>query len=302
MQTPPHEPLPDGSLLAAVDLGSNSFHLIIARIEHGEMRPIEVLAEKVQLGAGLMDGMLSQQAIDRGLDCLGRFAQMLGSVDPERIRVVGTNALRVARNRREFTVPARQILGAPVDVIYGREEARLIYLGVAHSLADDAHSRLVIDIGGGSTELIIGQRFEPQRLESLQIGCVSFSDNCFKGGRISSRSYHQAYEQARLEVSHIRYNYHAGHWAECVGSSGTLQAIEAIVTSEGWSDSGIDRASLRRLEQRLLQFKRFDTIKLTALSSQRRNVIVAGVAIASALFDELGIERMRCSRGPCAKV
>lgn len=297
MPTPPTEPLPDGSLLAAVDLGSNSFHLIIARIEHGEMRPIEVLAEKVQLGAGLVDDMLSREAIDRGLDCLGRFAQMLGSVDPERIRVVGTNALRVAHNRREFTIPARQILGAPVDVIYGREEARLVYLGVAHTLADDAQSRLVIDIGGGSTEFIIGQRFEPQRLESLQIGCVSFSDSCFKGGKISTRNYRQAYEQARLEVSHIRYNYHAGHWAECVGSSGTLQAIEAIVTSEGWSDGGITRAGLRQLEQRLLQFKRFDTIKLAALSSQRRNVIVAGVAIASALFDELGIERMRSSPG-----
>ena len=173
--------LAEGSLLAAIDLGSNSFHLLIARIEHGAMRPVEALAEKVQLGAGLEDDRLSQEAIDRGLDCVSRFAQLLGSVTPERVRAVGTNALRMARNRRDFTQPASRILGTRVDVIYGREEARLVYLGVAHTLADDVASRLVIDIGGGSTELIIGQRFEPQRLESLQMGCVSYGKNCFPG-------------------------------------------------------------------------------------------------------------------------
>lgn len=296
MEPQAHEPLPDGSLLAAIDLGSNSFHLIVARAEHGEMRPVEVLAEKVQLGAGLVDNRLSQAAIDRGLDCLARFAQMLGSVEAERIRVVGTNALRVADNRRDFTRPAQQILGAPVDVVYGREEARLVYLGVAHSLADDAQSRLVVDIGGGSTELIIGQRFEPQRLESLQMGCVSYSDS-FPGGKLSKDNYRHAYNRARLEISHIRYHYHAGHWAECVGSSGTLQAIETVLVSQGWSDGGINRKGLEKLEKRLLRFKRFENISLEGLSNQRRNVIAAGVAIASALFDELGIKQMRTSRG-----
>ena len=160
MEPETREPLPDGSQLAAIDLGSNSFHLIIARTEHGEMRPVEVLSEKVQLGAGLVKGRLSQEAIDRGLECLTRFAQLLGSVETERVRVVGTNALRVAKNRRDFTRAARRILGTKVDVIYGREEARLVYLGVAHTLADDAQSRLVIDIGGGSTEFIIGERFD----------------------------------------------------------------------------------------------------------------------------------------------
>ncbi|MDP4916577.1 MAG: Ppx/GppA family phosphatase [Haliea sp.] len=293
----PQTPLADGSLLAAVDLGSNSFHLIVARIEHGEMRPVEALAEKVQLGAGLVEGRLSDEAIARGLDCLARFAQMLGSVDPERLRIVGTNALRLAHNRREFTVPAQRILGAPVDVVYGREEARLVYLGVAHTLADDAQSRLVIDIGGGSTELIIGQRFEPQRLESLQMGCVSYSDSYFPTGKLTKAHYHAAYDRARLEVSHIRYHYHSRHWAECVGSSGTLQAIEAVLVSQGLSDSGITRKALSRLEKRLLQFKHFDAIDLEGLSSQRRNVIAAGVAITSALFDELGISHLRTSRG-----
>ncbi|MBP6700120.1 MAG: Ppx/GppA family phosphatase, partial [Halioglobus sp.] len=198
------------------------------------MRPVEALAEKVQLGAGLEGDRLSQEAIDRGLDCLGRFAQLLGSVAPERVRAVGTNALRLAHNRRDFTLPARRILGTRVDVIYGREEARLVYLGVAHTLADDAASRLVIDIGGGSTELIIGQRFEPQRLDSLQMGCVSYGKTCFPGGRISEEKYRQAYEQARRLLAPVRHEYHARNWRDCVGSSGTLRAIETLLGLHGW--------------------------------------------------------------------
>lgn len=297
MQEDQHEPLPDGSLLAAIDLGSNSFHLITAKIEHGEMRPVDVLAEKVQLGAGLVDDRLTREAIDRGLECLSRFAQLLGSVEPERVRVVGTNALRQARNRHEFTQPASEILGTRVDVIYGREEARLVYLGVAHTLADDAHSRLVVDIGGGSTEFIIGERFEPQQLESLQMGCVSYTTDCFPNGFISADNYQRAYNRARVETSHIRYRYNSSRWAEAVGSSGTLNAIEAIVTQNGWSDGGITRKSLEKLEKTLLKFENFDAIDLPGLSDSRRNVIVAGTAITSALFDILGIEHMRASKG-----
>lgn len=289
--------LPDGSLLAAVDLGSNSFHLIVARIEHGEMRPIEVLAEKVQLGAGLENDRLSAEAIQRGLDCLSRFAQLLDSVEPSKIRAVGTNALRQAHNRMEFTVPANEILRSRVDVIYGREEARLVYLGVAHTLADDANSRLVIDIGGGSTELIVGERFEPRQLESLQMGCVSYARDCFADDLINAQNYRRAYNCARVETSHIRHRYHSGHWAECVGSSGTLNAIEAIVIQNGWSDDGITRKALGKLEKKLLGFERFDDINLEGLSENRRNVIVPGVAITSALFDTLGIEHMRTSKG-----
>jgi len=291
------EILPEGSLLAAIDLGSNSFHLIIAKIEHGEVRPIEVLAEKVQLGAGLEKNRLSQAAIERGLDCLSRFAQLLESIEPERVRAVGTNALRVAKNRTDFTLPAARLLRTRVDVIYGREEARLVYLGVAHTLADDAHSRLVVDIGGGSTEFIIGQRFEPQRLESLQMGCVSSSRKCFKNGQISARNYRKAYDRACLEISRIRSRYNARHWAESVGSSGTLNAIEAIINGNGWGEGGITRDGLGKLEKKLLKFSHFDEIKLDGLSDNRRNVIVAGVAITSALFDMLGIDMMRTSKG-----
>lgn len=295
--TPQQEPLPEGSLLAALDLGSNSFHLIIAKIEHGELRPVEALAEKVQLGAGLHDGILSEEAIERGLACLTRFAQLIESVDVQRIRVVGTNALRVAKNRWEFTWRARQILGSGVDVIYGAEEARLVYLGVAHSLADDAQSRLVVDIGGGSTEFIIGEKFEPQRMESLQIGCVSYNAEFFTDGLISRLHYRRAYNRARIESSRIRHNYHSEHWAESIGSSGTLQAIEALLVLHGWSDAGITRSGLKELENTLLTFDAMTEIDIEGLGVARRGVILSGVAIISALFDTLNIETMRTSKG-----
>ena len=289
--------IPEGAVLAAIDLGSNSFHLIIARVEHHEMRPVETLSEKVQLGAGLQNGLLDDAAVERGLDCLARFKQVLDSVEPFRTRIVGTNALRQARNRRLFTLPAEQLLGIPVDVIYGREEARLVYLGVAHSLADDEHSRLVVDIGGGSTEFIIGQRFEPLERDSLQLGCVSYSNRYFKQGKITRRRYQNAYAAARREVSHICHRYHARRWQDCVGSSGTLQAIENILKHFWWSESGITRDGLAQLEQVLLGFPHFDKIDIECLTESRRNVILAGVAITAGIFDELKIDLMRTSPG-----
>jgi len=291
------KPLTEDSLLAAIDLGSNSFHLIVARLQHDELRPVETLGEKVQLAAGLIDGKLTREAMERGLDCLARFGQLLERLEPARIRVVGTNALRQAKNRRKFTDAAEQILGVPVDVVYGREEARLVYLGVAHTLADDELSRLVIDIGGGSTEFIIGKRFEPVRLESLQMGCVSYAQRFFPDGSISKKYFKAAYEQAMLEISHIRKKYHSGHWVEAVGSSGTLQAIETLIRMAGWREEGIDRPSLEKLRKRLLKFDNSSEIDLDGLNSQRRNVITAGVAIASAVFDGLKVETMRTSKG-----
>lgn len=298
MSTNAADDLPEGSLLAAVDLGSNSFHLSIARLEQGEIRPVQALSEKIQLAAGLdEEGNLGEEAIERGLECLSRFAQMLHSVEPERIRVVGTNALRRARNRREFTVAARRILGTPVEVIYGREEARLVYLGVAHTLADDAQARLVVDIGGGSTEFAIGERFEPRKLESLQLGCVSYSKKYFADGALSKRNYQKAYEKACLEVSHIRKGFRKKHWEEAVGSSGTLQAIEAVMNAQDWSESGITRKGLQRMKKTLMRHKHFDDISLEGLTAARRSVIGAGLAIAEAIFDTLEIEEMRSSKG-----
>lgn len=289
--------VPDGALLAALDIGSNSFHLIVARVEHGEIRPVETLSEKVQLAAGMRDELLAPDAMERGIACLARFRQLLDRVKPYRVRAVGTNALRIAHNRRQFLHRAGLALGFSVDVIYGREEARLIYLGVAHTLADDRQARLVVDIGGGSTEFIIGQRFEPQRLESLQMGSVAYTNRFFADGKISAKRYFKAQQTARLEVSHIRHQFHCTHWQDCVGSSGTLQAIETLLSLNGWSTNGINREGLSKLETALLRFNRMDQISLEGLSEQRRNVILAGVAIATAIFDELEIPHMRCSRG-----
>ena len=293
----PRQGLSDGSLLAAVDLGSNSFHLIVARVEHGEIRPTQALSEKVQLAADMDDNHLDAAAIERGLHCLRRFAQLLHSVAPERIRVVGTNALRRARNRGDFTKAARHILGAPVEIIYGREEARLIYLGVAHTLADDSRSRLVVDIGGGSTEFAIGERFEPVNLASLQMGCVSYSRRYFENGQISRRHYDAAYARACIEVTHIRKTFHARHWVEAVGSSGTLQAIEGILLAQGWSEGAITRKGVQRMRKTLLGFTHCNAIELAGLSANRRSVIAAGLAISEAVFDVLDIDSMRSSRG-----
>jgi exopolyphosphatase/guanosine-5'-triphosphate,3'-diphosphate pyrophosphatase len=289
--------IPEGAILAAIDLGSNSFHLIIVRVEHDEVRTVDTLAEKVQLGAGLKNDKLDKAAIKRGLDCLSRFKQVLDAVEPYRIRIVGTNALRQARNRRSFTRRAEELLGVPVNVIYGREEARLVYLGVAHTLADDEQSRLVVDIGGGSTEFIVGQRFEPGTLDSLQLGCVSYTRKYLDEGVITRKGYRRMYGAARLEISHIRHAYDAEHWEDCVGSSGTLQAIETILQHFGWSESGITRNGLACLEKALLSFKHIDDIEIESLSESRRNVILAGVAITTAIFDELKIEVMRSSKG-----
>jgi exopolyphosphatase/guanosine-5'-triphosphate,3'-diphosphate pyrophosphatase len=261
------------------------------------MRPIEALAERVQLGVGLHNGLLTREAIERGLACLTRFAQVLESIDVGRIRVVGTNALRVAKNRHEFTTPARAILGTVVDVVYGAEEARLAYLGVAHSLSDDTNSRLVIDIGGGSTEFIVGQKFEPQRMESLQMGCVSYNEKFFPDQAVNTANYRAAYRHAFIETTRIKHDYHAGKWTESIGASGTLQAIESILQLQGWSDSGITRAGLLALEERLLSFDSMPNIEIEGLNTNRRGVILSGTAIASAVFDTLNITTMRTSKG-----
>jgi exopolyphosphatase/guanosine-5'-triphosphate,3'-diphosphate pyrophosphatase len=284
-------------VFAAIDIGSNSFHLIVARLEHGEIRPLHVLAEKVQLGKGLKNHQLTDEAIQRGLACIERFQQLLASVKPDKIRAVGTNALRQAHNRHIFTDPAEAILGVPVDVIYGREEARLIYLGVAHTLADDERSRLVVDIGGGSTEFILGTQFEPKRLESLQLGCVSYSEQFFPDGKIDKKRFKRAYEQACIEVSHIRRHFKRRNWTEAVGSSGTLQAVELLIAAAQWRGDGIDRKSLKKLKKALLQFESVEEIDLEGLNERRRGVITAGVAITLAIFDVLQVDIMRTSSG-----
>jgi exopolyphosphatase / guanosine-5'-triphosphate,3'-diphosphate pyrophosphatase len=287
----------DGSLLAAIDLGSNSFHLAITRVEHGEARPVERIAEAVQLAANMEDELLSAEAIARGLECLARFRQAIDSVKPGKVRVVGTNALRVARNAREFCRAGEAILGYPLEVVSGREEARLIYLGVAHSLANDT-SRLVVDIGGGSTEFIIGERFEPQLMESLYMGCVSYADRFFPKGKISAKAFDEAYFSAYGEMLNIRKTYLKKGWQDVVGSAGTLRAIESVIVAQGWAASGISAGNLEKLKQLLLSFDSTKSLgKLDGLVEKRRGVFPSGLAITCAIFDALKLDEMRTSVG-----
>ena len=285
-------------LLAAIDLGSNSFHLLVAAVNHGEMRPLEVRGEKVQLAAGLRKGLLDGAAIARGLETLARFRQVLDTLTPDTVRVVGTNTLRAAKNARAFIGPAQAILGHPIEVVSGREEARLVYLGVAHSEADDDHARLVVDIGGGSTELIIGERFETRVLESLHMGCVGYQQRFFPTGAITAARFDGAYRAAYLEVLAVREDFRARGWGDCVGSSGTHIAIAEVLRAQGWSRGEITRGGLQQLRRALINCGHVDALgAIAGLKPARYSVFAAGVAIACAVFEALDIATMHASSG-----
>lgn len=285
------------SLLATVDLGSNSFHLLIAKIQHGEMRPVVTHSDKVQLAAGLKNGLLSEEAIARGLQCLAQFRQILDTTQPDIIRVVGTNTLRAAKNAVVFENAAASILGQRIEIISGREEARLVYLGVAHTLADDAQKRLVVDIGGGSTEFIIGERFESKLLESLHMGCVSYRERFFPKGSITPELFEKAYQSAYLEVLNIRQAFCREGWREVVGSAGTLNTIATVLKIDMGREF-ITRKDLELLKSRLYDIGSSEGLKaINGLKSHRRSTFPAGLAICCALFDALGISEMRVSSG-----
>lgn len=289
---------PSDDLIAAIDLGSNSFHMVVAQEFQGEIRTLEKRGQKVQLAAGLDDNnQLSEAAQQRGLECLREFAQRIQGMNPERVSVLATNALRAARNRQEFIVRAEEILGYPIEVIAGREEARLIYLGVSHTLADDQGKRLVVDIGGGSTEFIIGSRFEPKALESLHMGCVSFTQRFFKDGLITIGHFQEAVNAARQELQNIESAYKKLGWKNAVGSSGTIRAAEQAVMENGWSQEGLTRDGLNQLRQRLLQFNHVDEVDLPGVKPERAQVFIGGMAILTAIFDTFDIEVMTYSDG-----
>tara|TARA_R110001592_G_scaffold122078_2_gene328497 strand:- start:991 stop:2496 length:1506 start_codon:yes stop_codon:yes gene_type:complete len=289
---------PDFPMVAAIDLGSNSFHMILAKVDHGEIRILERLGEKVQLAAGLNEqGELSEESMQRGLDCLRRFAQLTNGLPDGAVRIVGTNALREARNRSQFMRQVRQIIGHKVDVISGREEARLIYLGVAHTQADDAGKRLVVDIGGGSTEFIVGERFESILRESLQMGCVSFTRNYFADGKISASRYAQAYTTARLELMNIEQAIHRIGWQEAVGASGTIRTISQCMQVAGRSESNITLEGLQWVKRKMIKAGHIDKIDIPGLKTDRRPILPAGLAILEAVFDALGVQSMGHSDG-----
>ena len=284
--------------LAAVDLGSNSFHLQIGRVVERQIYPLDAVREVVRLGGGLSrEKRLERASQARALEALAKFGERLRGFPRGAVRAVGTNALRVAKNAPAFLREARQALGFPIEVISGREEARLIYLGVAHSLQPAAEPRLVVDIGGGSTELIVGAGFEPRLTESLYMGCLSYSLRYFPEGGIDKARMKAAELAARQELAGLVREYRAAGWRDAVGSSGTARSIENILRENGFAQAGITREGLDRLRTLLLKLEKADPDRIAGLRPNRAPVLPGGVAILRAVLDELGIEAMQVSEG-----
>lgn len=286
---------PASDMFAAIDLGSNSFHMIIAREAGGHLQVRDRLRETVRLAAGLDSrGNLDEAAKQRAMACLRRFGQRLRGFRPGTVRAVGTNTLRKAKSP-VFLQQAEEALGHPIEVIAGVEEARLIYLGVVHGLPDSDVRRLILDIGGGSTELILGRRFEPLELESLYMGCVSYSQRFFADGVIGEKAMRDAVIAARLELQGIENEFREIGWQQAVGASGTIRAVGEVVHAMGWTDDGITLESLRRLATELVKAGHIDKLKLNGLKEERLPVFPGGVAVLLAIFEGLPIGKMQVS-------
>lgn len=284
--------------VAAVDLGSNSFHMIVSKLHEGQLHTIDRMRETVRLAAGLdLTRRLTEAAQNQAIECLQRFGQRLSEIPSGSVRAVGTNTLRRAKNSGEFLRKAMVALGHPIEIISGIEEARLIYLGVAQSLEPDHRNRLVIDIGGGSTEFIIGREANPFKKESLHMGCVSMSTQHFADGKINARRMKRAIIAAQLEIEAIWQDFCAGQWQQAVGASGTFRAVAKAIQSRGWSNRGITAASVEQLVDYLIEVGDIHQIQIPELGSDRLPVLPGGVAIVQAAFRTLGIEEMEVSDG-----
>ncbi|HPF72231.1 MAG TPA: exopolyphosphatase [Xanthomonadaceae bacterium] len=289
--------LQDGELLAAIDIGSNSFHMVVARHSRGQLRVVDRIREPVRMAAGLdARGGLSAEARQRASDCLARFGQRIASLPPERVRAIATNTVRKLRNPQAFLVPAETALGHSIEVVSGREEARLIYLGVAQGHPPGNRKRLVIDIGGGSTEFIIGQGYEPLKRESLQVGCVETTRRFFADGRITRERWEQALTEIGAEFQQFAQSYAEIGWEQALGSSGTIKAIAQIAAGRKGSSAPITREILDRIVQRLVDIGRVDKIKMPGLVSERQPVIAGGVLVLDAAFRALGLQRIEAAR------
>ncbi len=286
------------SSVAAVDLGSNSFHMIVCKLEKEKLLTVDRLKEMVRLASGLdQNKYLNAKTQNKALECLERFGQRIRNFPPGSVRIVGTNTLRTAKNSQEFIKKAEKALGHPIDIIAGIEEARLIYQGVANSLGSNARSRFVMDIGGGSTEYIIGINDFAHTKESLNMGCVTVSNRFFKQGKISKKSFKKAtlYVQQKLEPYQRMFN--CKQWEEAIGASGSLRAIHKVVIATQMSNNGITRESLDKLVEHILKCKHINELNLPELSEERLPVFLGGVAIIYATFLQLNIEQMTVSDG-----
>ncbi len=286
----------EGQTIAAVDIGSNSFHMIIARVDQGQIAVLDRLRESVRMAAGLSsDGRLDPLVRDRALDCLARFGQRLRSLDPAWKRAVATNSVRQLSNPRSFLMTAETALGTPIEVVAGREEARLIYVGVAQGLAEEKGRRLVIDIGGGSTELIIGKGFSAQETESTQMGCVASTKRFFADGKLTAKRWQSACAALQLELAPTAQNFINRGWKQAYGASGTMRAISGVLHARGGRIRHIDSADLRALVDDLIKAGGIDAIRLKGLSEERRAVFLGGVCVLCAVFEQLQLEHLRVS-------
>lgn len=288
----------NGTRLAAVDLGSNSFRLEIGNLDHGQIHRTEYLKETVRQGNGLDENRnLTTEAMQRGWDCLARFGERLSNFKPSQVRAVATQTLREARNRDVFLARANTILGFPIDVISGQEEARLIYQGVAHLLPQSDEKRLVIDIGGRSTELVLGQQLAASRMSSFRVGSVAWSMKYFSNGVIDEASFNKAEIAAKAILDETSNVYARNSWDIAYGSSGTIGAVCDVLAAADGSASHLTSAGLQWIREKLIKAQHIDRIKLTGLKDDRRSVIAGGISILCALFDLLKIEELHPAAG-----
>jgi len=287
-----------GNRLAAVDLGSNSFRLEIGRVEHGHFVRTEYLKETVRQGGGLDDNRnLTKEAMQAGWDCLARFGERLAGFAPSEVRAVATQTLREARNRDAFLQRANAVLGFPINVISGREEARLIYQGVAKILPQSSERRLVIDIGGRSTELILGQGAQPQEMESFRVGSIAWSTRYFPDGQFTKKAFAVAEVAATAVLDEALDKYHPSLWDNAYGSAGTFNAITDVLVAAGWPAGAITRDGLEWLIDRLIAAQNADRLRIAGMREDRKAIIGGGVSIVRALFNLLGIHTLHQATG-----
>lgn len=283
--------------VAAIDLGSNSFHMVVAKVIEQDLQLVSRHKQRVRLAAGLdAQKNLDNASIERGLECLAIFAERLQGFDAQNVRIAATHTLRQANNAHIFLQRAREILPFPIEIIPGVEEARLIYLGVAHT-QPQSKSKLVIDIGGGSTEMIIGQGFQPELINSKQMGCVSYTNRFFADGKLSATNFAKATLTAEQKLESLAHRYCKKGWEVAFGSSGTIKAVREVLIGLGYDDGIITRKRLAKLIDTLCQWENIDDIELVGLTEERKPVFAAGVSILHAIFHSLDIVEMQFSQG-----
>lgn len=286
------------NLLATIDLGSNSFRLLIGKVhEDGTVYPIDQIKETVRLASGLnAQGNLTKESQLFALEVLSRFSERLSNFKKSQVRVVGTSTLRVANNAHEFIAVANKALGFPIEVISGKEEARLVYIGAMHSLSYSNEKRLVIDIGGGSTEFIIGSGYEPEIMESVTMGCVSYTGRYFANGELTEENFNNAILAARSKIQAMEYLFSKHDWSLAVGTSGTAKTLYDMCVENGFSNE-ISYEGMQQIKRLLIKAKLIKNIKVSGIKEDRKPVVPGGLAIMIAIFEELGIENMTISDG-----